>query len=89
MNGYRNDPRRRELLVRRALEGLNAAEASELRGRGGEPECPDAYELAAAAAHLALLSGPRPPLPSALRRRIEATARTSIMRSPESEPPRS
>ena len=71
-----------ELLVERATVGLDEAAQRELvdlqRGKAGLED--QAYELAAAAAHLALLQGPLEPLPAHLRRRIEQSAAAHFAR---------
>ncbi len=74
MNPREFETRRRDLLVRRALEGLDRDEFAELRrvDPRGDFETPDPFELAAAAAHLALLGETWVALPNRLRRRIES-----------------
>ncbi len=67
------DPRALELLVDRALHGLDEVEAAELRTRGGEDD--ESVEHAAAAVHLAAQRAEEP-LPAALADRILAAALT-------------
>ena len=67
--------RAEELLVFRAVEGLDEAEGRELTALLVEtPELDDGgFEAAAAACHLALL-GPESPLPNSLRQRLDKEA---------------
>jgi hypothetical protein len=67
------DPRARELLVDRALHGLNEAEAAELRTLAGEED--ESFEQAAAAVHLAAQRNEEM-MPSALADKILASALT-------------
>lgn len=74
------DPVLLELLADHALEGLDGGRRQELDRRLSEHLEIDAeaYERAAAAIHLALLSGPLEPLPAALRARLEGDARREL-----------
>jgi len=64
--------RRNELLADRALQGLDEAEVRELERLGAAGD--DSFDLAAAAADLAMLGEPQP-LPAALAARVLADAR--------------
>lgn len=81
-------PERREqlldLLVDRALQGLDLAERVELEGLlASFPELDDErFELAAAAADLALFPPDDEPLPAELRRRVAADARACLAPGP-------
>lgn len=71
-----NDERLSELLADRALHGLSEAEQAELQSlldRHGLTGEEDAFDRAAAAAHLAMSPDPEP-MPASLRRRLEAAA---------------
>ena len=69
----------RELRVQRALEGIDSREARQLARLSGEPAdaSPDSWELAAAAAHLALLGRRPTTMPVTLRRRLAALVFTA------------
>ena len=70
----REKGRRHELLLERALCGLSHEAEGELSVLGsGTTDDPDDYEIAAAAAFLAL-SEDLDPLPAALRQRVEMDA---------------
>lgn len=89
MNAARREERVHELRVQRALEGLRERESAELRRLDPAAASlePDPYELAAAAAQLALMGEAQEPLPAGLRQRIESVARDSISHHPDSQPP--
>lgn len=76
--------RRDELLLDRAFAGLDSEEAAELQGLLGD-EDDDAFDRAAAAIDLGCFDEPLPPLPAALRARIEASARAMFDRE-DAEP---
>lgn len=67
------DPRARELLVDRALHGLDEAEAAELRALAGDDD--ESFEQAAAAVHLAAQRNDEM-MPAALADKILASALT-------------
>lgn len=81
MTGRPREERVRELLIERALGGLSPEDERELeelaRVRGPEA---DSYELAAAAVHLALVSGELETLPPSLNQRLARSARSLIGR---------
>lgn len=81
MTGRPREERVRELLIERALGGLSPGDELELDGlaRARDTEA-DSYELAAAAVHLALLSGELETLPPSLNRRLARSARSLIGR---------
>lgn len=66
--------RREELLVDRALAGLDVDEAAELLALQGDEGDDEAFDRAAAAIDLGCIDEPLSPLPAALRAKIEATA---------------
>lgn len=66
--------RREELLVDRALAGLDLDEAAELLALQGDEGDDEAFDRAAAAIDLGCIDEPLSPLPAALRAKIEATA---------------
>lgn len=68
----RSRSRREELLIDRALAGLDPEEAAELQALFGEDDDDEAFDRAAAAIDLGCFDAPSEPLPEALRARIEA-----------------
>lgn len=81
MRGGRQEARVRELLIDRAFGELSGAEAREVEGlaRIRRAEA-DSYELAAAAVHLALVSGELEAPPPSLSRSLARSARSLIAR---------
>jgi hypothetical protein len=65
--------RREELLIDRALAGLDASEAAELQASSSDEDDDEAFDRAAAAIDLGCFDAPSEPLPEALRARIEAS----------------
>ncbi|MEO5725400.1 MAG: anti-sigma factor [Byssovorax sp.] len=70
--------RREELLLDRALAGLDLDEAAELRALQGDEDDDEAFDRAMAAIDLGCIDEPVEPLPAALRAKIEATALQAI-----------
>jgi hypothetical protein len=71
-----------ELLADRALVGLSPAAERRLAVHPADDRRDDSYELAAAAAYLALRSAPER-LPDDLRSRVERSALEMLDRTPE------
>lgn len=69
----RSPSRREELLIDRALAGLDPGEAAELQALFGDGDDDEAFDRAAAAIDLGCFDAPSDPLPAALRARIEAS----------------